>query len=126
MALWEIIVGIQLVLFGIAAMSASNRADLKSALRGILFIIGLGSLIIGISALLLARGYVLGRESARRRGRSVAAFAIAFALLGAMLLPAKLSPDSPFLTILMNIVILLYLGSDGVVAYFRGGSKVRR
>lgn len=123
LALWEFAVGIQMVLVGLAFLSFSGTLLEGSAWRSLAFLIGLGYFVIGVSALLLARGYVKGYESSRRRGRSVAAFAIAFAILGVLFLPPKLSPDSPFWTIVGNVVILLYLGSDKVVAYFKGRSR---
>ena len=123
LAIWEVLVGTQMVLFGLGALSYSGTLLEGSAARTIVFFISIGSLVVGISALLLARGYVKGYESARRRGRSVAVFAILFAILGIIILPARLTPDSPFWTILMNTGIFWYLGSDKVVTYFRAHSR---
>ncbi|OGS43714.1 MAG: hypothetical protein A3K76_04700 [Euryarchaeota archaeon RBG_13_57_23] len=120
LAMWEIWVGIQMVIVGLAVVSFSSTLVEGSTWRNIVFLIGLGYFVIGISALLLARGYMKGYESSRRRGRSVAKIAILWAILGVLFLPPTLAPDSPFWTIVGNVIILLYLGSDKVVAYFKG------
>lgn len=119
LALWEFLVGIQLVLYGLAALSYSGTLVEGAPLKAVAFFIGVGGIVIGFLDLLLARGYIKGYERARRRGRSIAIGAIVLALLGSILLPAKLAPDSPFLTILLNVGVYLYLGSDKVVHYFR-------
>lgn len=76
--------------------------------------------MLGISCLWLARGYWLGHESARRRGRKVAVLAIAVAVLaGLAVLPARLGPDSPFWLVLGNLVVFIYLGSEKARSYFR-------
>ena len=123
LALWEIGVGIQMVLVGLAFLSFSGTLTEGSAPRTLAFLVGSGYFVVGTSALLLARGYVKGYESSRRRGRSVAKFVIVFTLFGILFLPPRLGADSPFWTIIGNVVILLYLGSDRVVAYFKGRSR---
>jgi preprotein translocase subunit SecG len=58
---------------------------------------GIVYLVLGISSLMLSRGYFKGRERARHMGRTMAVLAIAFALFCLLLpVPAKLGPDSPF------------------------------
>jgi hypothetical protein len=48
----------------------------------------------------------------------VAAIAIVFAFLGVFLLPNRVDPGSPFWTIVLNVVVIIYLGSQKVRAYF--------
>lgn len=123
LAIWEFLTGIQLLLFGLVALSYSDTLLEGSAVRTLVFFIGLGSAVIGILKLLLARGYIKGYESARKKGRSVAIFAIVFAVLGVIVLPLKLESGSPFWTIISNAAIFWYLGSTKVVAYFRSRSR---
>jgi hypothetical protein len=119
LAIWEFLNGVQMVLFGLVAMSVSEKVAEEDILKPVVFIVGLGSLVLGVWKLLLARGYVKGYESARRRGRSVALFAILLAVLGMTILRAVLSPESPIWTIVANLIIFWYLGSQKVVAFFR-------
>lgn len=120
LAVWEFLNGLQMVIFGLAALSYADTLAEGDVLRALVFFIGLGSLVLGIWKLLLSRGYIKGYESARRKGRSVAFFAILLALLGITILRAVLTPESPLWTIIANLAIFWYLGSDKVVAYFKG------
>jgi hypothetical protein len=85
---------------------------------GVFFLLASVYLILGIGSLLLARGYVKGFERARRKGRLVAILAIVFAFLGIFLLPNRVDPGSPFWTIVLNAIVIAYLGSRKVRTYF--------
>lgn len=85
---------------------------------GLLFLLAIIYFVLGLSSLLLARGYVKGREWARHRGRMLAALAVAFAILGAMILPNRLDPGSPVWTIIFNSAVIIYLGRPKVKAFF--------
>ncbi|HEX9908489.1 MAG TPA: hypothetical protein VGB78_08530 [Thermoplasmata archaeon] len=98
---------------------SENAAE---SIAGILFVLAFIYLVLGISTLLLARGLFKGYEKARRRTRTVAAFAIVFAFLGAILLsrilPERLDIQATWWSIIFNIVVLAYLGRPGIRAYF--------
>jgi len=99
LAIIAIVAGIQSLGTGLALVSFSTT--LEKSISGIVSIIGLGFLIVGLSHLLLARGYIKGRERARRKGRMIAVFAILLAIAG---------------------VIILYLGRPRVKAFFASRS----
>jgi len=86
---------------------------------GVFFLLAIVLLVLAVSSLLLARGYYRGYDRARVRGRYISGFAIAWAVLGILILPERADPGSPWWTIPFNAVILVYLGSQGVRAYFR-------
>lgn len=122
LSIWEVLVGFQLVLVGLAVWAWSSTQEPGSPLASFASLLGIAYLILGISCLWLARGYWLGHESSRRRGRRVAVLAIIVAVLAAIsILPQKLGPDSPFWSIVGNLVVFLYLGSQTAVRYFRNG-----
>lgn len=102
---------------GVARLENSGEWAVKNGAT-LFLVLALVYLILGIGSLLLARGYVKGVEWARRRGRWVATFAIVFAILGIFLLPDRVDPGSPLWTILINIVVIAYLGSRKVRAFF--------
>lgn len=89
------------------------------------FFLGLGEVALFVSYALLARGYYNGREEARIRGRKVAKWTIAFALLCIILVPARADPGSPWFTLFLNLGIFHYLGKDRVIAYFRARKQAR-
>ena len=120
LAIIAILAGIQSLGTGLALVSFSST--LEKSISGIISLIGFGFLFVGLSYLLLARGYVKGREKARRKGRMIAAFAIILAIAGVIILPAKLSAESPVWTIFFNILIILYLGRPRVRAFFASRS----
>ncbi len=120
LAIIAILAGIQSLGTGLALVSFSST--LEKSISGIISLIGFGFLFVGLSYLLLARGYVKGREKARRKGRMIAAFAIILAIAGVIILPAKLAAESPVWTIFFNIVIILYLGRPRVRAFFASRS----
>ena len=102
---------------GAAELAKSGDWALKNG-SGLFFLLGIVYLILGVSSLLLARGYVKGREWARHKGRVVAALAMVFAIVGAILLPRRLDPGSPFWTIVFNAIVIIYLGSAKVRNFF--------
>jgi hypothetical protein len=120
LAIIAILAGIQSLGTGLALVSFSST--LEKSISGIISLIGFGFLFVGLSYLLLARGYVKGREKARRKGRMIATFAIILAIAGVMILPAKLAAESPVWTIFFNIIIIIYLGRPRVKAFFASRS----
>ena len=120
LAIIAILAGIQSLGTGLALISFSST--LEKSISGIISLIGFGFLFVGLSYLLLARGYVKGREKARRKGRMIAAFAIILAIAGVIILPAKLAAESPVWTIFFNIIIIIYLGRLRVRAFFASRS----
>lgn len=121
LAIIAIVAGLQSLGVGLALVSFSST--LEETVSGLVSLIGLAFLIIGLSYLLLARGYVKGYERARRKGRMIAVFAILLAIAGIIILPPKLAPDSPVWTIFFNVVIILYLGRPRVKAFFASRSR---
>lgn len=120
LSVWEVLVGLQLVFVGLAVWSWSSAQEAGSALASFAFLLGIVYLVLGASCLWLARGYWLGHEGARRHGRRVAILAIVVALLAAIsVLPHSLGPDSPFWSVVGNLVVLLYLGSRTALQYFK-------
>jgi succinate dehydrogenase/fumarate reductase cytochrome b subunit len=134
LALLQIVSGFQmlggaLVVLGIAAIATTTEGQeaLEAALSPwlaenaalILAVVGLALLTLAVWSFFLARGYLKGNERARRRGRRVALYAIAFAVLGIMLVPVRTDPGSPWLTVLFNLTIYLYLNSAKVRMYFK-------
>jgi hypothetical protein len=102
---------------GVAELAKTGEWALENAGR-LFLLLSVAYLVLGIGSLLLARGYIHGREWARRRGRIVAALAIAFALLGGLILPKRLDAGSPVWTVLFNILVIVYLGSGKVRRFF--------
>ena len=102
---------------GLAELANSGAWVLKNA-SGVFFLLALVYLILGIGSLLLARGYVKGFEWARRKGRLVAILAIVFAFAGIFILPNRVDPGSPFWTIVLSAIVIVYLGSRKVRTYF--------
>ena len=100
--------------------------QLAESIPTLFLVVGLVYLALGISSLMLSRGYFKGREKARHRGRTMAAFAIVFALFCLVLpVPAKLGPDSPFWAIAFNLFLVVYLARPKVLAFFRFHSGER-
>jgi len=86
---------------------------------GVFFLTGLLLLAMAVSSLLLARGYYLGKEKARKRGRFVSAVVVIWGVLGIIVLPARADPASPLWTILINGIIIVYLGRPQIRSFFR-------
>jgi len=105
------------------ALSSVTSDEGNKALSGILFLLGLAYLVLGVYVLLLARGYVKGYEWARRRGISIATFAIVLVIVEIFIVKLQVFlPDSPFWTILGNIVIIWYLGREKTKRFFASRS----
>jgi hypothetical protein len=121
LAIIAIFAGVQSIGTGLVLVSLSST--LEKSISDIISLIGIGFLVIGLSYLLLARGYVRGREKTRRKGRAIAVLAILLAVLGASILPAGLAPESPVWTVFLNVVIVLYLGRPRVKAFFASRSR---
>jgi hypothetical protein len=100
-------------------LSTSVGESVAGSIAGIFFLIGIIALAIAIFSLILARGYVHGREWARRRGRKIAFFAILLALLSLILIPSRTDPGAPIWTIILNSFIFVYLGRRRVRRFFR-------
>lgn len=85
----------------------------------------LGLLFLGLAvwSFWYARGYLLGHEWARRRGRRLAGLTVVLALVIIVFLPNlphKVDIGSPWWMIISNTVVVLYLGRPKVRAFFRG------
>ena len=117
LAIVQIISGLQMLLVSLVLLSVSSWAQF-AGVAGILLLLGFGYFVLGVLALLLARGYVKGFEKARRTGRRVALFAILFAVLVLILRGDQTDAGSPLLTIIGNIFVYIYLGTRKVTAYF--------
>jgi len=134
----QFILGIGYLLSMLWAWSISSWADsvdgqmklqsvggdqLAKSVPTLFLVVGLVYLVLGISSLMLSRGYFKGRERARHRGRTMAALAIVFALFCLLFpVPAKLGPDSPFWAIVFNLFLVMYLARPKVLAFFRSHS----
>jgi len=116
-----------LIALGLLAFSSSTSDEGKSDLAGVALLLALAYFMLGVYGLWLARGYVKGFEWARRRGINVAEFAIVLLFIGILVFKGRIFvPDSPFWTIVGNIIIIWYLGRDKVRRYFASYSAVRR
>lgn len=132
LSILQFLIGLQFLISAIWAWGVSSWADSPEgidsltdanvsakAVSGVFFLAGIICIAISISAFLLSRGYFKGFEKSRRRGRTVAVLGIAFVVLMLILpIPAKLDPDSPLFTIILNLVVFVYLGSLKVKTYF--------
>ncbi len=119
--LWYIV--LSLVFLAVSAATST----LSGAISALATLIALVFFVLGIYALLLARGYVKGYERARRRGIGVALFAIF--LVAVEIVITKLQvflPDSPFWTVVGNIIIIWYLRRDATRRYFTARTAARR
>ena len=134
LAALQILSGLQLVLSAISSFWLATKVHtpgieaelvarlppwLSQLIVPILVVFGAVTLIIGIFSLLLARGYLRGFEKARVRGIRLAIIAIIIAILGIVILPGRLDVSSPFLTIIFNLVVIVYLHRPKVRLYFR-------
>lgn len=136
LAVLQILSGLQLLggcVFLFVLSSKANTPEVQDALKGSLWIaekvalislwLGVVYLMLGVSALWLARGYVRGYGWARRRGRMIAALAVLFAVVAILVLPNRVDPGSPWWTIIFNAGIIIYLGRPKVLAYFASRSR---
>jgi hypothetical protein len=138
LALLQIITGLQLLIGGLWLLGLSSVADtpdvqtkladpwVAANAKPIFGLLAIAYLVLGVMAMLLARGYVKGIEWARRRGSSVAFFAIFFAILSAIILPNRADPGSPFWTIIFNAIVIIYLRSENVRRYFKTHTAANR
>jgi len=121
LSILQFVSGLGNVLTGLGILGVSSTVVLPEAQKNLLTLVGLVMIVLGISGLWLSRGYFIGYEWARRKGRVVAMLSILFALFAIVLnLPEKLGPDSPGFSVLWNAIIYIYLGRPKVVAYFAG------
>jgi hypothetical protein len=134
LAALQVIVGLQLIYTAASSYLLATEADpstletaliakLPSALSQytvqIVEAFGIIALLIGVLALFTAAGYLRGKERARIRGIRIAVIAIIIGIIGFVVLPSRLDVSSPFLTIMFNLAIILYLHSPNVRSYFR-------
>lgn len=134
LAIVQLVSGIQMLggaLWAFSIAGTANTPEGQEALEatlspwmaenaGTIFaIIGLAMLVIAVWSFVLARGYLKGHEKARRRGRRIALYAIVFAVLSIILVPDRTDPGSPWWTIIFNLTVYLYLGSERVMRFFK-------
>lgn len=120
--LWYLL--ITLVFFAVSS-TADEAGDRNKS--GFVFFLALVYLVLGIYALWLARGYVKGLESARRRGISVAVFAIVLVFFEVLVVKLHVFlPDSPFWTIVGNVIIIWYLRRNKTKKFFASRSGIAR
>lgn len=100
------------------ARLADSSQWLADNAGGLFFWLGVVYLVLFLSAMLMAYGYLKGRKWARKRGKSIAKFAIIFAIITIVLFPVRADPGSPWWTILFNLIIIFYLNREKVVRYF--------
>ena len=107
---------------GQAALVYLNSPLLTENMSQLLLLMAIVYVVLGVSGLWCALGYLRCREWARHEGRRVAVYAIAFAIVGAVIaaiLPSRFHPGSPFWTIMLNVAVFVYLGRPEVLDYFR-------
>jgi len=129
LALLQIWHGLWYLLITLVFFAVSSRADEAGdrSKSGLVFLLALVYLVLGIYALWLARGYVKGFEWARKRGISVAVFAIVLVLVEVLVVKLSvLLPDSPFWTIVGNVIIIWYLRRDKTKKFFASRSGLAR
>jgi len=103
----------------LVAVSSTASEEENEDKAGLAFLLALIYLVLGIYALWLARGYVKGFEWARRRGVSVAVFAIVLTFVGIFIVKLQVfAPESPFWTLVGNIIIIWYLRREKTRKFF--------
>ena len=123
LAFLQVLTGIQMLVGGLWLVGISS--GVVSAVV-IVAVLGLAYIGFGVGSFVLARGYLVGLESTRRRGRTVAMLSILLGILLLFFVPGltdRLGLSSPGWTIFHNIIIALYLGSSGVRRYFNPTSR---
>ncbi|MDH3364732.1 MAG: hypothetical protein OEM29_01820 [Thermoplasmata archaeon] len=130
-AILQIVSGLQMLLVAFIALVIASSPDvqedisstvgeqLADSIAAIFLVIGVVALAIATFSFVLARGYLKGREWARRKGRKIAFFAILLAFFTLILIPSRTDPGAPIWTILLNLFILTYLGRTRVRQFFR-------
>jgi hypothetical protein len=114
-------IGNSFLSFGISSWLKTTEGEVS--LSGLFLVFGIGYFVLGVSALLLSRGYVKGYERSRRRGRHVAAWGIVLVFLGLLFLPEWEKNQGPLGTVLFNLIMIYYLGRPKVKAYFGTRSR---
>lgn len=104
-------------------LEGNTSAVVAANISSLFAFLGIAYLVLGISALWLARGYIKGNERARHKGRVWSVVSIAFVLIGVLVLPSKIATDSPAWTIISNTIIVIYLGTTSVRAFFSASSR---
>jgi len=99
-------------------LSTSVGENVAGSIAAIFLMIGIIALAIAVFSFVLARGYVRGREWARKKGRKIAFFAILLALVSLILIPSRTDPGAPIWTIILNSFIFVYLGRGRVKKFF--------
>ena len=133
LAALQILSGLQLLFSAISSFWLATKANtpeieteliarlplwLSHLIVPIMVTFGLVTFIIGILSLLLARGYLRGFKKARVRGIRIAIIAIIIGIIGVIILPSRLDVSSPFLTIMFNLAVIVYLHRPKVRSYF--------
>ena len=121
LSLYQILQGLWYLVLSLVLLALSSRAgdEGDKALSGVLLLLGLAFLVSGVYSLWLARGYVKGHEWARRRGIGIAIFAIVLVFIEIIIVKLQVFlPDSPFWTIVGNIVIIWYLRREKTKKFF--------
>jgi len=121
--------GFLYLLITLAFLAVSSEADESGnrGLSGFALLVALVYMVVGIYSLWLARGYVKGREWARRRGISIAVFGIVLMFVGIIFAKlAFLVPGSPLWTLVGNIIIIWYLGREKVKRFFASRTAALR
>jgi len=129
LALLQIWHGFWYLIITLVFLSMSSTADDagNTDKSGLAFLLALVYLVLGIYALWLARGYVKGFEWARRRGISVAVFAIVLVFVEVLVVKLHVFlPDSPFWTIAGNVIMIWYLRRDKTKKFFASRSGLAR
>ena len=119
-------------LFFLAVSSLADTASVQQSLQSspwvaknaasLFFWFGLIFMALARWSFWYARGYVLGQEWARRRGRRLAELTIVLAILLIVLLPnlpQKVGLGSPWWMIVSNSIVAIYLGRPKVIAFFK-------
>lgn len=120
-------------LFFFAVSAVAHADSIQQALEkspwvaenaaSIFFWLGVLFLAFAIWSFWYARGYLLGQEWARRRGRRLAELVIVLAIIIMVFLPNLphvVGLGSPWWMIISNSIVVLYLGRPKVRAFFRG------
>ena len=129
LALLQIWHGLWYLLITLVFFAVSSTADEAGdgGKSGFAFLFALVYLVLGIYALWLARGYVKGFEWARKRGISVAVFAIVLVFVEVLVVKLHVFlPDSPFWTIVGNVIMIWYLRRDKTKKFFASRSGLAR
>jgi hypothetical protein len=125
LAFLQILRGLSDLLIMLLLLDVSSIAQDKGekGIAGLTFLIAIVYLAIGLYSFWLARGYVKGYEWARRIGIKIAMFSILLTILATLFLPA-LAPDSPFWSIVFDLIIIAYLRGAKAKRFFESRSAI--